>query len=56
MQQDRYIVSYMDSKGNWKDVSAKTKQDGITLYEMVDSNCKFKVLYDSISGVQLMQS
>lgn len=56
MQQARYILSYKDSKGIWIDIPAKTKKDGIALYEMVDKDCKFKVLYDSVSGVQLMQS
>lgn len=56
MQQNRYIVSYIDSKGIWCDIPAKTKKDGIALYEMVDKDCQFKVLYDSVSGTQLMQT
>lgn len=55
-QQDRYVISYIDRKGHWNDVTAKTRQDGDELYDMVDSDCKFKVLYDNVSGIQLRQT
>lgn len=55
-QKERYVVSYQDCKGNWQDVFAKTIKEGKELYKLVDKNCKFKVLYDSISGNQIMQS
>lgn len=45
-QQDRYEINYQCKDGTWYDVTAKTKEEGITLYDaLADMDCKFKCLF-----------
>lgn len=55
-QKDRYCISYEKPNGGWEDVTAKTKKEGIELYNMVKrGEYRFKVLYDLVSGEQIAQ-
>jgi hypothetical protein len=50
---DRYCVSYVDANEKWSHVYAKTKKEGLALYDMIGDEAVFKVLYDVVSGEQI---
>ena len=55
-QKDRYRISWEKPNKEWEDVTAKTKNEGIELYNMLEKGeYLFKVLYDIVSGEQLCQ-
>lgn len=50
-KQDLYEINYQRKDGTWYDVTAKTKEEGIILYDaLADMDCKFKCLFDRVSG------
>lgn len=55
MNKDRYAIDYIDSKGNWQNLTAKTIKEAEILYNMVDDDCQFKTCYDIITGDVHMQ-
>ena len=55
-QKERYCISYCDRNDKWDDVYAKTIKEAEVLYDMIDSEAVFKVLYDTVSGEQLKQT
>lgn len=53
---NRYLISYQESNGNWADVPAKTEKEARALYDMVGDEAKCKVLVDTVNGEVLEQS
>ena len=55
MQQDRYIITWMDRDGNWDEITAKTISDARFLFLLVDEDVQFACLSDRITGNVLEQ-
>lgn len=46
----------MDAENNWSEVTARTRDEALALYDMIGDEAAFKVVYDLVSGEQLAQT
>lgn len=53
---DRYCISYVDCNERWSEITARTKDEALTLYDMIGDEATFKVVYDMVSGEQIAQT
>jgi hypothetical protein len=53
---DRYCISYVDHNERWSEITARTKDEALALYDMIGDEATFKVVYDVVSGEQIAQT
>lgn len=53
---DRYCISYVDRNERWSEITARTKDEALALYDMIGDEATFKVVYDVVSGEQIVQT
>ena len=53
---ERYCITYVDFNENWSEVYAKTRKEAMALYDMIGDEAEFKVVYDTVNGVQIAQT
>jgi hypothetical protein len=53
---DRYCISYVDHNEHWSEITARTKDEALALYDMIGDEATFKVVYDVVSGEQIAES
>jgi hypothetical protein len=53
---DRYCISYIDHNERWSEITARTKDEALALYDMIGDEATFKVVYDMVSGEQIAQT